>query len=301
MQQSQFPVISLVVPNFNQARFLAHALDSILLQHYSALDLIVIDGGSSDGSVDIIKERSHQLSFWCSEPDSGHYDAVNKGMARAKGDILGFLNSDDMLLPGSLRALSEVFAAYPEVEWVTSLYPVVWDATGICIRIGSPPGYCKAAFLDGMYGGGWNLLGYIQQESTFWRRSVWDRAGGRIRNEFSHAGDFDLWGRFFQVAELYGIGAALGGFRIREGQRGGEGNLYRDQASAALSDFRRVAGWSAGWRTWLRRLCLPRCMFRYYKLGSILRCIAGYCGNRIVRRDPGRADGRWEIEEYRFP
>ena len=134
------PLISVVVPNFNQGGFLTEALDSIFSQKDAFAEVIVIDGGSTDGSVDLIRRFQDRLAFWCSEPDQGHYDAVNKGMAQAHGEILGFLNSDDKLFPGSLRILREVFATYSEVEWVTSLVPIAWD---ICRNLLRYPPYSR--------------------------------------------------------------------------------------------------------------------------------------------------------------
>ena len=292
------PLISVVVPNFNQAGFLTEALDSIFSQKDAFAEVIVIDGGSTDGSVDVIRRFQDRLAFWCSEPDQGHYDAVNKGMAQAHGEILGFLNSDDKLFPGSLRILREVFATHSEVEWVTSLVPISCDASGICCTVNHIPGYSAQAFLDGQFGGQPGAPWFIQQESTFWRRRLWDKVGGRIRSEISHAGDFDLWGRFFEQSQLYGIGVPLAGFRIRNGQRSAEGSSYPDQCRELLKEFRRRASWS---RSRLRDTTIRLGLFRVPKLGGALRRTIGFRGKRIFLQNPGREDARWETQDYLFP
>ena len=101
--------ISIVTPSLNQGKFLEQTLKSVLDQDYPDLEYIVIDGGSTDDSVDIIKKYADRFAYWVSEPDKGHYDAVNKGFKHATGDVFFFLNSDDMLVPGSLSVVKETF------------------------------------------------------------------------------------------------------------------------------------------------------------------------------------------------
>lgn len=111
---SDWPLISIVTPSFNQARFLEETIRSVLLQGYPRLDYIVIDGGSTDGSVEIIQKYAPWLTDWVSEPDNGQAHAINKGFERATGTLVGWLNSDDFLLPGALRALAEAYRTNPE-------------------------------------------------------------------------------------------------------------------------------------------------------------------------------------------
>ncbi len=140
-----FPKISIVVPNFNQAAFLGKTLDSILTQAYPNLELILIDGGSTDASLGVIAEYQDRLAYSISEQDKGHHDAVNKGFARATGEILGFLNSDDKLFPGALRIVGEAFASYPNVDWTTILLPSYWDVTGSCFGVCSMSRYSRSS------------------------------------------------------------------------------------------------------------------------------------------------------------
>src|SRR5690349_7302447 len=107
------PLVSVVVPSFNQAEFLGEALESVLAQTYPRLEVLVVDGGSTDGSPDVIRAFEDRLAWWVSEPDRGQADALNKGFARASGELLTWLSSDDTLLPGAVERLAESFEGDP--------------------------------------------------------------------------------------------------------------------------------------------------------------------------------------------
>jgi glycosyltransferase involved in cell wall biosynthesis len=219
------PRISIVTPSFNQAAYLEPAIDSVLGQKYPALEYVIMDGGSTDGSVEIIRRHEAALSAWTSAPDGGHYAAVNAGFAKTSGEIMAWLNADDQYLPWTFSVVAEVFAQFPEIEWATTRWPLRWDKRGRAVRCAARAGYARAAFLRGAYlpGDGREV---IQQESTFWRRSLWERAGAKIDTSFPLGGDFELWARFFQHAELFAIDTPLGGFRVHGDQRSA---LQREQ------------------------------------------------------------------------
>jgi glycosyltransferase involved in cell wall biosynthesis len=147
---TSWPRISIVTPSFRGASLIEATLQSVLSQGYPNLEYIVIDGAGDD-TASILRRHDGQLAYWCSEPDSGQYDAINKGFARATGDILFWLNSDDMLLPRSLFVVGEIFNGFPEIEWLSTLSPGVWDANGYLCRINSVPGFSRDAFLDGYF------------------------------------------------------------------------------------------------------------------------------------------------------
>jgi glycosyltransferase involved in cell wall biosynthesis len=213
------PTISLVTPNYNGEQFLETTLRSVLDQSYEALDYVLVDGASTDGSAAILKRHEDQVSSVIIEPDNGHADAINKGFAATQGEIMGWINSDDVLLPGCLSIVSQVFERYPEIEWITGL-PSTCDSGGRMNYVGPLKPWSRLRFLAGDHL-------WIQQESTFWRRSLWDRAGGALDTQFDVANDFDLWARFFRHADLYSVDSMLGCFRIRDGQRSVESHaLY---------------------------------------------------------------------------
>ena len=205
---THYPKISIVTPSFNQGKYLEQTIISVLDQQYPNLEYIIIDGGSTDQTMDIIKKYKHRLAFWISEPDKGMYDAIQKGFDRSIGDIMGWINSDDTLSIRSLFTAAEVFTDYAAIDWLNGL-PNQMDEDGRIIAVGGLPRWNKYRYFQMDFK-------YIQQEGIYWRRKLWENAGSYIDTKFSLAGDLELWSRFFNHAELYYVNGILGTYRARK-------------------------------------------------------------------------------------
>lgn len=204
------PLVSIVTPSFNHGQFLERTIQSVLKQNYPNLEYIVQDGGSTDGTAQILEKYRTQCKHCESRPDGGQANAINLGFQRASGEIMAWLNSDDLLLPGTVAYVVEFFAAHPEVDAVY----------GHRINIDE----------DDQEIGRWlmprhddDLLrwaDYIPQETLFWRRRVWDKAGGALDESFHFALDWDLLLRFQALgAKFARLPRFLGAFRVHAAQK----------------------------------------------------------------------------------
>ncbi|HKT35396.1 MAG TPA: glycosyltransferase family 2 protein [Nitrospira sp.] len=232
--------ISIVTPSFNQAAFLQETMDSVLSQRDPNLEYIVVDGGSTDGSVEIIRNHAAHLAHWVSEPDKGQYDAINKGFAKVTGDVMAWINSDDKYTPWCFSIVREIFSRFPDVEWLSTVQALSWNAQGQATSINFCGGFNGTSFFRG---GNLPTAGsfgrrFIQQESTFWRRSLWERAGGRLDTSLRLAADFELWARFYRHSELCGVLAPLGGFRAYGNQKSVlQAAQYMEEAERVLLQY----------------------------------------------------------------
>lgn len=208
---SDLPLITVVIPNLNCADYLERTIRSVLDQGYPALELIMVDGGSTDGSLGIIDKYRPEFAQVIIGPDTGQGHAINKGMAVSTGAVMSWINSDDMLAPGSLHTVGRFFADNPSVSWVVGNSTLI-DEEDRVTRSSPPDCHTRIRFLAGDYQ-------WIQQESCFWRRDLWERAGAGLDEQLRLAVDGDLWLRFFEHAQLHGLRAQLGAFRVRSGQR----------------------------------------------------------------------------------
>lgn len=281
--------ISIVTPSYNQAAFLEQTLTSVLAQEHPGVQYVVMDGGSTDGSVDILQRYADRLFAWESTPDDGQYDAIARGFAKTDGEIMGWLNADDQYFPWTLKTVTDIFSAYPDVEWITSLYPCNWNAEGVVYCVRPKSGYAAKWFWQGrdMRHQGNPNGAYIQQESTFWRRGLWERAGACFDSRLTLAADFDLWARFFQHTDLVGVDALLGGFRRHGVQR----SRAQDQAyqREVLDAFSRHGGRYAP--AWSRRL--QQCKAGNYWPLSVLPVLGQVQMVRNVHWSV--AENRWQL------
>lgn len=204
------PKISIVTPSLNQAGFVEETLQSVLNQGYENLEYVVVDGGSSDGSVDIIRKYEHRLHRWVSEKDEGHGHAINKGFAHTDGEIMAWINSDDKYTAWSFDVVADVFARFPHVMWIMGINSW-WNPDGAMIHAERR----QKNIFDFLLGN----YAWIQQESVFWRRSLWEKAGGYVDQDYKFMVDGELWTRFFLHADLYTVDCILGGYRAHPGNR----------------------------------------------------------------------------------
>lgn len=210
-----YPKISIITPVYNQVQFLEQTILSIIKQDYPNLEYIIIDGGSKDGTIDIIRKYESYLSYWVSEPDNGMYHAIQKGFERSTGEIMCWLNSDDIFFDKCLFAIADVFVHHPEVEWFSGKSASI-DMAGMIIGVDDLDGvdsirFCKYDFY--LNRGFW-----VPQASTIWRRSIWEKIGGSLDVNMRLAGDFDLWLRFINISPQYVANTLIGTYRLREGQ-----------------------------------------------------------------------------------
>ncbi len=228
-----YPKISIVTPNYNGSEYIEETILSILNQKYPNLEYIIIDGGSTDGSIDIIKKYEQQLAYWVSEPDKGLYHALQRGFDKSTGEIMGWLNSDDILHPKSLYTIAEILS-FNEIDWLQGIHTHI-DEYGRTINCYQSKPWSKLKVLSGDYK-------WIQQESTFWSRTLWNKAGSYICTKYKLAGDFELWTRFFQHAELYNTNSLIGGFRIRSKNQLSLDHIdvYEDEANKIIQKIHKT-------------------------------------------------------------
>lgn len=225
----QFPKISIVTTSFNQGHYLEETILSVINQQYPNLEYIIIDGGSTDNSVEIIKKYEKHLAYWVSEKDNGMYEGVQKGFEKSTGEIMAWINSDDWYHKKTFFVVSEIFTRFPFIDWIQGL-PSIIDEVGRIVSVNDLRTWSKYDFLRGEYE-------FIQQESCFWRRKLWEKGGSTLNTSLKYAGDFALWLKFFDLAELYCVNTIMGGFRARSKNQFSVEHLdeYRKEAASLLA------------------------------------------------------------------
>jgi len=220
--------ISVVTPSYNQASFLEQTIQSVLSQDYPHVEYIVMDGGSTDGSVDILRKYSDRLTYWKSEKDEGQTDAIEKGFQSASGDIFYWLASDDLLLPGALSAVAKYFEENPQTEVVNGGAYYI-DAKGCPLRktfgsfsLGIRATHSRLRFYeqDGVF-----------QQATFWRREAHEAVGGHDRS-LQFIMDRDLYLRLARRRQFDRLPQMLACFRLHEDCKSSQIQHIRQEETA---------------------------------------------------------------------
>lgn len=206
----QLPKVSIVTPSYNQAIYLGRTIDSVLNQGYPNLEYVVQDGASKDGSREVLEAYSDRLTHWESVPDNGQTHAINLGFRHVSGDILAYLNSDDVLLPGALHYVAEYFLQHPEVEAVYGHRLIIDEQDREIGRWVMPPHDAEVL----------TWADFVPQETLFWRRSAWERIGSQLDESFHFAMDWDLLLRLQAAGvKMVRLPRFLGGFRVHPQQK----------------------------------------------------------------------------------
>jgi glycosyltransferase involved in cell wall biosynthesis len=237
----ELPLVSIVTPSYNQAQFLEQTILSVLAQDYTNLEYIIIDGGSTDGSVDIIRKYETRLAYWVSESDEGQVDGLNKGFARAGGDLLVWLNSDDIYVyPGTVSRVVSLFQQYPQVDAVSG-GGVILDADGHWVRqtevVPARTSYQRLLYRNA-----------ILQPATFFKRAVLDALP--LDESLHFAFDWDFFIRLARDFNLLVVHEVWAGYRMWGQNKTAIGSAARSREQAEVMK-RYLGAWS--WQYWMLR------------------------------------------------
>jgi GT2 family glycosyltransferase len=206
----KLPLISIVVPTYNQGQFIEQTLRSIIDQNYPNLELIVVDGGSSDNTLNIIKQYEAHIAWWVSEQDSGQTAAINKGFMQSKGEIMAWINSDDLVASGALHQVANYFIKHPKTQVVYG-DRILIDEEGFEIGLWILPNHSDRVL---------KFADFVPQETLYWTRKAWRHTGGQLDETFRFAMDWDFLIRLsknhLKISHLPKI---LGLFRIHHQQK----------------------------------------------------------------------------------
>jgi hypothetical protein len=251
--EPSLPRISIITPSYNQGHFIEETIRSVLSQNYPNLEYIIIDGGSTDNTVEIIKKYESSITYWMSEPDRGQTHAINKGLERATGKILAYLNSDDYYLPGTLHAVAEYFVNHPEIDLLH----------GRCSYVnteGKPIGEQFATIhtfdeIIDLWGVWWHGRQFVQPE-VFWTKRIGDRVG--LFNESLYfVMDYEYWCRILLAGGKVGsVDRSLTCFRFTDTQKSNQSEKVAEELLQVVQPWL----WSLSTPiSWQKRLSLQGC------------------------------------------
>lgn len=266
---SEWPRISIVTPSYNQSEFIEETIRSVLLQGYPNLEYIIIDGGSSDDSVEIIRKYEPWLTYWISEPDRGQSEAIQKGLDRSSGQVMGWLNSDDLLESSALSILASAYRS--GAYW--------WKGNAIHILANKTETIYNQPLIEVTRNDLLHARVIIPQVSTFWTRELWHKAGGYI-SDLNLAMDYELWLRFSKYTSATVIDRVLGKYRTHDnaktGTQQGQALYLQECDELRLKEYQKlhqyrlqrfflISFWTRsflvknhdGWRSWIGRRKIP--------------------------------------------
>lgn len=240
---SNLPKVSIITPSFNQGQFLEASIRSVLEQDYPNLEYIIVDGGSKDESVEIIKKYQDRLAWWVSEKDKGHADALNKGFSHATGEILAWLNSDDIYFPNAVSEAVAILTSRPEVGMVYGDADLIDDSGKTVGQFGSKQTSYKQMLRGSVH---------IPQATTFFRTNLWHQVGPLDLTLF-FSFDYDLWVKLAKVSQILYVPKRWAKFRIH----GAGKTIVNDDR--CYPDMLRVLEREGGsWLSWLRLRMITR-------------------------------------------
>ncbi|PCI30377.1 glycosyl transferase family 2 [Candidatus Wolfebacteria bacterium] len=231
---------TIVTPTYNGGEYIRETIESVLSQSGDfKIEYIIIDGGSTDNTTEIIKEYEQKLENntisikcdgiefkWISEKDNGMYSAINKGFDMATGDIYAWINSDDKYLTNAFQIMKNVFEKYPDIDWAKGK-TIFIDKNAQNINTAPCFIFNKKWIELGIYG---RYAYFINQDSVFWRKKLWNKSG-KIDDSLRYAGDYDLWCKFAKQTSLWSIDALVSVFRQKDGQLSENMSGYRREQS----------------------------------------------------------------------
>jgi glycosyltransferase involved in cell wall biosynthesis len=241
------PLVSIVTPSFNQGSFLEQTLLSVIGQTYRNIEYIVVDGGSTDDSVSILERYQEHLAYWHSRPDKGFADAIRQGFARAKGEILAYLNSDDLLAPDAVQKAIAALARHPDAVMVYGNRVCIDAFSRFLYLKPNLPWLEKTSYISMT----------IAQESCFWRRDAYRKVGG-INTNLKFAIDYDLFGKLTLSGRVVHSGDIWGFFRKHSASK--TMTQYRTLGKQECYAIQKALwGKRANRPKWLAVVCLMRC------------------------------------------
>ena len=219
----EWPKISIVTPSYNQGIFLEETLRSILLQNYPNLELIVIDGGSKDNSVEIIKKYEPWITYWISEKDKGQSDAINKGTRKATGEILNWINSDDLLTPGSLKKVAEIFSQQADDVGLIHGGTILFTSKKVLRNDWGVEDPSLERYLAGIA---------FSQPSSFFLKKYFDMVGGQVSENLHYGMDYDLYCRLACVCKFVPVNDIFTKYR------------YHDNSKSVAEQHKFIGDWN---------------------------------------------------------